>query len=181
MSDIIGTTGIAATDTATKPAEDELLDAFLRVSRMLLAMSARSLAEASCPVTVAQFRALLVISRGSANNQTQLAEELDVAPSSVTRMVDRLEAAELVQRFRAPGATRGLALAVSEKGAAVVEEVTANRREQISRLITEMPTESVDTLIRTLAAFADAGDGDERSLTVDSRDMSTVEQVTRVL
>lgn len=137
--------------------EEDLIDSFLRASRLLVALSARSLDESTSPVTFAQFRALLVISRGSADNQTQLAEELDVAPSSVTRMVDRLEAAELVQRFRAPGSTRGLALSVTEKGAAVVDEVTSKRREQIAKVVAKMDTAKVETLIEALDAFATAG------------------------
>lgn len=137
--------------------EEDLIDSFLRASRLLVALSARSLDESTSPVTFAQFRALLVISRGSADNQTQLAEELDVAPSSVTRMVDRLEAAELVQRFRAPGSTRGLALSVTDKGAAVVEEVTSKRREQIAKVVAKMDKDKVGTLIEALDAFATAG------------------------
>ena len=88
-------------DSGAADTNSDLIDSFLRASRLLVALSARSLDEASSPITFAQFRALLVISRGSANNQTQLAEELAVAPSSVTRMVDRLESAFLVERTRA--------------------------------------------------------------------------------
>lgn len=144
--------------TPNRQGGEDLIDAFLRASRLLVALSARSLDEASSPVTFAQFRALLVISRGSAENQTQLAEELDVAPSSVTRMVDRLEAAGLVERARAGAGTRGLALAVTAKGAEVVEHVTENRRRLIAGVVEKMDTEHVEALIETLDAFATAGD-----------------------
>ena len=138
--------------------EEDLIDSFLRASRLLLALSARSLDEASSPITFAQFRALLVISRGSANNQTQLAEELAVAPSSITRMVDRLEAAFLVERTRAGRGTRGLALRVTEKGEKVVSEVTERRRALIAEVVGKMPTDRVDELVDALDAFADAGE-----------------------
>ena len=164
---------------ARNSSEDELIDAFLRASRLLVALSARSLVESTLPVTFAQFRALLVISRGSASNQTELAEELDVAPSSVTRMVDRLEGAGLVQRTRAPGSTRGLALSVTESGAAVVEQVTANRRQQIAKVVHKMPTERVETLIEALEAFADAGG--EPPLNGDKADPAPVAGVSQAL
>lgn len=144
-------------DSAEVDTNSDLIDSFLRASRLLVALSARSLDEASSPITFAQFRALLVISRGSANNQTQLAEELDVAPSSVTRMVDRLESAFLVERTRAGSGTRGLALCVTEKGQQVVQEVTDRRRALIAEVVANMPTDRVDALVEALDAFADAG------------------------
>lgn len=145
-------------DSAEVDSNTDLIDSFLRASRLLVALSARSLDEASSPITFAQFRALLVISRGSANNQTQLAEELAVAPSSVTRMVDRLESAFLVERTRAGSGTRGLALRVTEKGQQVVQEVTDRRRVLIAEVVANMSTDRVDALVEALDAFADAGD-----------------------
>ncbi|WP_333618584.1 MarR family winged helix-turn-helix transcriptional regulator [Dietzia sp.] len=136
----------------------ELIDAFLRASRLLVALSARSLDESSSPVTFAQFRALLVISRGTANNQTQLADELGVAPSSVTRMVDRLEGVGFVERARAGSGTRGLSLAVTERGQAIVDEVSERRRGLIADVVGKMDTHHVGALVEALDNFAEAGE-----------------------
>ena len=81
-------------------AVDDVVDAVLASSRALVALSARSIASAN-DVTLPQYRMLVVLDSRT-SNLTELAEALDVAPSTAMRMVDRLEAAGLVERTVPP-------------------------------------------------------------------------------
>ena len=55
---------------------------------------------AALGVTRAQWRVLARLSRADGARQVELAEALDVEPITLCRMVDRLEAAKLVERRR---------------------------------------------------------------------------------
>ena len=77
-------------------ATEDLVDAVLQSSRALVALAARSIAGVG-GVTLPQFRMLVVLEAGQTNLRG-LAAALDVAPSTATRMVDRLIDAGLVQR-----------------------------------------------------------------------------------
>ena len=65
-------------------------DAVLRASRALVGVAARSLAEVEDDVTLPQFRALVVLAAGE-RQLGELAEALDVHPSSATRLCTRLD------------------------------------------------------------------------------------------
>ena len=71
-------------------AVDELTDALLTASRVLVAVSARSLAGISDEVTLAQYRTLVVLASRGPQTLQALATELEVVPSTATRMCDRL-------------------------------------------------------------------------------------------
>ena len=71
-------------------ATDELADAVLDASRVLVAVAARSLAAAPSDVTLPQYRVLVVLATRGPQRPSDLAAELGVAASSITRMCDRL-------------------------------------------------------------------------------------------
>ncbi|MYY84016.1 MarR family transcriptional regulator, partial [Streptomyces sp. SID335] len=77
---------------------DAVTRAVLTASRLLVAVSARSLAEVEERVTLPQFRMLVVLSTRGATKLVTLAEHLQVAPSTAMRMVDRLITAGLADR-----------------------------------------------------------------------------------
>jgi DNA-binding MarR family transcriptional regulator len=54
----------------------------------------------------AQWKTLLILSRNQGINQGQLAELLEVEPITLSRMIDRLEEAGLVERRRDPADRR---------------------------------------------------------------------------
>ena len=72
------------------------MDAVLRASRALVAVAARSIAQAGDSVTLPQYRALVALAARGPQRVTDLAEELGVHPSSATRMCDRLVKAGFV-------------------------------------------------------------------------------------
>lgn len=135
---------------------DELVTALLTASRVLVAVSARSLAEVEETVTITQFRTLVVLDSHGEINLLRLAELLDVNSSTAMRMIDRLLVADLVTRRNNPGNRREVLLGLTRAGKRIVRQVTARRRSEITRIVTAMATDQRDTLVTALRAFAEA-------------------------
>ena len=130
----------------------------LTASRLLVAVSARSIASVDESITIAQFRVLVVLDVHGPLKLAALAEYLAVNPSTATRMVDRLVAADLVSRAANPASRRELVVTLTEGGSAVVRQVTQRRRAEITRIVGRMPVTTRRGLVRALSAFAEAGD-----------------------
>ncbi len=74
-------------------------------------------------LTQAQWRALAKLSRDGNLRQNQLAEELEIKPMTVTRLVDRLEELELVERRTDPADRRAQRLHLTEKAIPIIDEL----------------------------------------------------------
>ncbi|MFF9059677.1 MarR family winged helix-turn-helix transcriptional regulator [Streptomyces sp. NPDC101213] len=136
---------------------DEVTRAVLTASRLLVAVSARSIAAVEERVTLAQFRMLVVLSSRGATKLVALADLLQVAPSTAMRMVDRLITAGLADRRTNPANRRETLLQLTEEGRRTVEEVTARRRQEIAAIVARLrPTQRL-ALIEALDAFNEAG------------------------
>jgi DNA-binding MarR family transcriptional regulator len=146
------------------PAADDVDDvdavtaAVLTASRLLVAISARSLAAAEERVTLPQFRMLVVLASRRELNLAALAEALAVNPSTALRMVDRLCAAKLVSRRVNPASRREVVLRPTPAGRQVVDDVTARRREEIAHIVQRLAPRQRIALVRALRTFAEAGD-----------------------
>ncbi|MEW1750666.1 MarR family winged helix-turn-helix transcriptional regulator [Streptomyces angustmyceticus] len=136
---------------------DAVTRAVLTASRLLVAVSARSLGEVEERVTLPQFRMLVVLSTRGATKLVVLAELLQVAPSTAMRMVDRLIAAGLANRQANPDNRRETLLQLTDEGRRTVEDVTARRRAEISAIVERLAPEQRSALIGALTAFNDAG------------------------
>jgi DNA-binding MarR family transcriptional regulator len=148
-----------STDSAATSEEsvDAITEALLTASRLLVAVSARSIALVDESITFPQFRTLVILSnRGSVNLGT-LAGLLDVKPSTAGRMVDRLVAAGLIDRLPHPTSRRELLAALTPRGRRVVRQVTAHRRREIARIVEKLPPAERHGLVRALTAFTAAG------------------------
>ncbi|MDT0438182.1 MULTISPECIES: MarR family winged helix-turn-helix transcriptional regulator [Streptomyces] len=136
---------------------DAVTRAVLTASRLLVAVSARSLAEVEERVTLPQFRMLVVLATRGATKLVVLADLLQVAPSTAMRMVDRLIAAGLADRRANPGNRRETLLQATDEGRRAVEDVTARRRAEIAAIVARLgPTQRL-ALIEALGAFNRAG------------------------
>ncbi|MFE6888067.1 MarR family winged helix-turn-helix transcriptional regulator [Streptomyces sp. NPDC057694] len=135
---------------------DAMTRAVLTASRVLVAVSARSLAEVEDRVTLPQFRMLVVLSTRGATKLVALAELLGVAPSTAMRMVDRLIATGLVDRQINPDNRRETLLQLTDEGRRTVEDVTARRRSEIETIVQRLAPEQRTALIDALKAFNDA-------------------------
>jgi DNA-binding MarR family transcriptional regulator len=136
---------------------DAVTRAVLTASRLLVAISARSLVEVEERVTVPQFRMLVVLATRGATKLVALADLLQVAPSTAMRMVDRLIAAGLADRRANPEIRRETRLQLTEEGRRIVEDVTARRRTALAEIVERLrPTERL-ALVEALNAFNKAG------------------------
>lgn len=135
---------------------DQLVSAVLTASRVLVGVSARSLADVEDTVTLAQFRTLVVLDTRGQLNLNGLADELGVNASTAMRMIDRLLAADQVTRQDNPANRREVVIRLTEQGARLVREVTDRRRREIARIVRRMSPEQRDGLVDALSAFADA-------------------------
>ncbi|WP_067474211.1 MarR family winged helix-turn-helix transcriptional regulator [Actinomadura hibisca] len=136
---------------------DEVTTAVLTASRLLVAISARSLAAVEDTVTLPQFRLLVVLSSHGPSKLVTLAERLAVNPSTAMRMVDRLAATGLVDRQASPHSGREILIQLTGAGREVVDNVTARRRTELAQVIARMPAEQRGILVTALRAFTEAG------------------------
>ncbi|MCP9947809.1 MULTISPECIES: MarR family winged helix-turn-helix transcriptional regulator [Actinomadura] len=136
---------------------DEVTSALLTASRLLVAISVRSLAAVEDAVTLPQFRLLVVLSSQGPAKLVTLAGLLEVNPSTAMRMVDRLAAAGLVDRQASPDSGREIRIQLTAAGRAIVDDVTARRRADIAAVVSRMPVGQRHVLVDALRAFTDAG------------------------
>ncbi|GAB3020580.1 MarR family transcriptional regulator [Mycobacterium bourgelatii] len=150
-----------STDNATvavaEESADAITDSLLTASRLLVAISARSIAMVDETITISQFRTLVILSNRGPINLATLATLLGVQPSATGRMVDRLVSAGLIDRLPHPTSRRELLAALTQRGRDVVAKVTANRRGEIARIVEQMPLAERRGLVRALTAFTAAG------------------------
>lgn len=131
---------------------DEVTDAVLSASRVLVAISSRSLTAAG-EVTLAQYRALVVLQSRGPQSAQNLASELGVAASTATRMGDRLVAKGLIRREAAVEDRREVRLLITPAGAGIVADVSRHRRRDLRRIVSAMPERDRATLVRALESF----------------------------
>jgi DNA-binding MarR family transcriptional regulator len=130
-------------------------DAVLRASRALVGVAARSLAEVEDDVTLPQFRALVVLAAGE-RQLGELAEALDVHPSSATRLCTRLEMKGYIDRRPAAESRRVVVISLTTEGRRLVEAVTRRRRREITRIVARISSRDQRVLVHALGIFADA-------------------------
>ncbi|WP_330180480.1 MarR family transcriptional regulator [Nocardia sp. NBC_01503] len=159
---------MAAKDTVVGESVDELTDALLAASRLLVALSARSISLVDESITIPQFRTLVILSTRGPSKVVTLASALNVQPSTAARMVDRLVAAELVDRNPNPDSRRELIIELTEQGHRVVNAVTGHRRRELAAVVKRMPEADRSGLVRALTAFTEAGGEPHADLDVDS-------------
>jgi len=141
----------AANDDAAAATERLLL-----ASRALVAIAARSIAAAEEQVTITQFRVLVVLSTRDPITSAALSELLGTAPSSVTRLCDRLEARGMIDRVPDPSDRRNRLVGLTKRGRRVVDDVTKARRRDIHRVVETLTDRQRGHLITALDAFNEA-------------------------
>ena len=153
--------------TAADESLDVITDALLMASRLLVAISARSISQVDDTITIPQFRTLVILSNRGPINLATLASLLGVQPSATGRMVDRLVSAGLIDRLPHPTSRRELLAALTRRGRDVVRRVTAHRRAEIAAIVEKMPPPEGHGLVRALTAFTVAGGEPDVQLDAD--------------
>lgn len=135
---------------------NDLVTALLTSSRVLLGVTARSLAGLDDLVTVPQFRTLVVLQAHGPSRLSTLAARLQVQPSTALRSVDRLIANDLVTRAENALDRREVVIELTKRGRRLVETVTATRRTAIAEIAAAIPPGQLVHLIEALTTFATA-------------------------
>ncbi len=134
-----------------------MVDAVLTASRALVAIAARSLADAGEQVTLTQYRSLIVLASRGPQSLASLAEALAVTPSTASRLCDRLVRKGLLARRVDRRDRRQVRLALTPAGRALIDAATERRRREIRVVLASIPPEvqrSVVDALRQLAVSA---------------------------
>jgi len=143
---------------------DDVVDAVLRASRVLVSVAARSLAGVTNTVTLPQYRALVVLASRGPQNAGALADALGVHVSTLTRLCDRLVNKDLVVRRESSSSRREVELSLTARGRRLVKSVTERRRREIAAIVARVPASRRPAMVRALQTFGEAaGEAEESS------------------
>ncbi len=131
-------------------------EATLTASRALAGIVARSLATALDDLSFPQLRVLVVLDGAGAMRMGDLAERTGVHASTLTRMVDRIEAGGWVRRDASPDSRREVIVALSDAGQSLVNDITRRRRRAISQVLRKLDPEDRAAVHRGMEIFANA-------------------------
>ena len=137
---------------------DELVTALLTASRVLVGVSATSLAGLDEGVTISQFRTLVVLGAHGPTRLNSLAERLGVNASTALRTVDKLVAGGFAERRENEQDRREVVIEPTASGRQLVDRVTARRRAAIEDIVVAMPPGHRRHLVEALLSFAAAAD-----------------------
>lgn len=135
------------------------VEALVELSRVLVSSAYRSLAAASVEVTLPQFRALAVLARCGSSTSNALAHALDLHPSTVSRLCDRLVTEGWVSRRIRDDNRREVELELTATGTALVDEVFSARARELESVLAHLPVakrRQVATILPELLRAADA-------------------------
>lgn len=106
-------------------------------------------------VTRAQWKVLFRLTRKPGLRQTELADMLDIEPITLSRIVDRLEEAELVERRADPTDRRAWRLHVTAKAQPLVAKLRAIADEMIDEAFAGIDPKDIEITRRVLAQVRD--------------------------
>jgi DNA-binding MarR family transcriptional regulator len=145
------TSEVGVAEHVLDPDLDMIIATVLTTSRVFVAIAARSLATIEPDVTLPQFRLLIVLAAHGPQGLGPLADSLAVNASTATRMCDRLVRKGLVRRRTSSTDRREVRLGLTEKGRALVDHATSQRRAELARLLKAVPVEEQRHLVRALS------------------------------
>ena len=106
---------------------------------------------ASLSVTGAQWKVLLKLTLKPGLRQAELADMLDIEPITLSRMVDRLQEAGLVERSADPADRRAWRLHVTAKAQPIVKRLRAIADQMTTEAIAGINPKDIETTRRVLA------------------------------
>lgn len=101
-------------------------------------------------LTAMQWEPLLMLALGRADTVAALARECNVDCGAMTRMLDRLEQKQLLQRQRSDTDRRMVNLALTGKGRDAAEEIPQVVREELRRHLADFSAAERQTLVQLL-------------------------------
>ncbi len=136
--------------------KDELVK-FRSYLRKLERQVVRSLKEQTscCGVTMAQCHVLLEIGGQESIGNSELSGRLGLDPSTLSRTVDGLVQAGLLERRQDPGDRRACLLLPTARGVETIREIDSHCNRFYAEILKEVPREKQDLLMQALAYLVD--------------------------
>jgi DNA-binding MarR family transcriptional regulator len=132
------------------------VEALMTASRVLVGITVRSLAGLTDDVTLPQFRALVVLASRGPQRPADLSAELGVAPSTGTRMCERLVRKGLARRTRSAGDRREVRIRLTPPGRDLVEQALRKRHDELATIVAATAGHWSPAVLEALRAFAAA-------------------------
>jgi DNA-binding MarR family transcriptional regulator len=104
------------------------------------------------PASATQMHVLLIVERHHDINLSGLARQLNALVSSASRLCDRLEAAGFLHRVHG-SSRRAVILRLSPEGRALLDRLRRQRREDLARVLAQMPPTARTALAAGLGQF----------------------------
>lgn len=138
------------------------VDAVVDATRTVGALIAESLAAVEPPITMPQWR-VLVLASESPMNASAVAQDLGIHQSNATRICDRLVKAGLLDRRRAEGDRRQVVLTLTQEGRQLYETAMSLRRARVERAMALMSESDRSALAAAMTAFSEAAARDHNT------------------
>lgn len=132
-------------------------DAVLAACRVLVALTAQSIAAVDDLADVTQVRVLVIVASTEPVSLGTVAEAARLHPSTASRLCDRMVGDGLLDRRDDPNDRRALNLRLTAEGRQVVAAMMRHRRDSISPMLRALSVRRRRELVRGLEAFAEAG------------------------
>ena len=127
-----------------------------RATRGLLELNVAVLERMERRIGLAPLRALQSLQRLGPSMVTELGHDLDLLPSTASRLSDRLTEAGLISRRVAPNNRRATLLELTDAGRGVLDELVAMRIAALGEVAGRMGPAERDALLRGTHAFHSA-------------------------
>ena len=130
-----------------------------RLLKLVFGSLVRSIDARMLPLelTAMQWEPLILLSLGRADTVAALARECHMDCGAMTRMLDRLEAKELVRRQRSETDRRVVHLALTDKGRETAAAIPPVAREELGRHLKDFSEQETQLLISMLQRMLDNG------------------------
>ena len=139
----------------TQASTDRLGFLLSDVARLFRATFEREIAKSGLGVTPGEARALTRIAASNGVRQSEIAVALGIEPMTLSRYVDGLEKAGLIERRVDPKDGRARCVSMTERGEAVLADIRAHTDDLVARLQADLPESDRQALFRALRTMRD--------------------------
>lgn len=143
-----------AESTALTPDPEDIADAIGEASQVLIGELFAALAAVHPDLNLTHLRVLVALERRGPMRLADIADTLDVTPTTVTRLADRLSGLGLVDRVRQSDDRREVLLTLSSRGAKTVSAIADRRRELVARHLSLCSASDQRAALRVLSHLA---------------------------
>jgi DNA-binding MarR family transcriptional regulator len=144
------------TPTKGRGVAADFLEQLEQATRGLLALNVSVLERMEKRIGLAPLRALQSLERLGPSLVTELGTDLDLLPSTASRLSDRLTEAGFITRRTSPTNRRATLLELTDAGRAVLDELVALRIEAFGEVVKRMSEADRMALVRGTEAFTAA-------------------------